>query len=395
MSIKATFPAGVTDITVNGLHQWDYGQKVEIHADDLPALIEVHFACADMHDAVVRVCSVIDGKAEAAIPDHCLEQTSPILAWIYLVGETTGATVKTIILPVVARTQPQPSPTLPEDISDKYTEAVAAMTELVEAVETAVANTAEAVLEDVKESIASGALPVSHASTAGFAVTADEADTAQTARYAEEAGKADFAKDADYAENAGWAEIAGDAETALTASRATSDKNGNDIAETYTQRASCRPQYTYHAGIALPTIVGDQRVIGNLPEGYTLDDISFLMVELEIFSTKEKIGLTAVREYIVNHSETPGQSNVDFTCTSTGVTVPRGGDQLSQPALLFASVHVRLHEQDGNVLIVFDDEKDSGLVKLSAAVGHSDTSFTEAMNLFEKCLLVSTTFGFI
>lgn len=131
MSIKVIFPPGATRLSVNGLHQWDYGRKIEIHADDLPPLVEVHFACDGMEEAVVRSCAVIDGVAEAAVPDQCLEQTTPVTAWVYEVGETSGETVKTIILPITPRTKPQPGATVPQDVSDKYTEAVAAMTELV------------------------------------------------------------------------------------------------------------------------------------------------------------------------------------------------------------------------------------------------------------------------
>lgn len=176
MSIKATFPAGVNELTVHGLHQWDYGQKLEIHADDLPAMLEVHFACEGMRDAVVRSCALIDGVAEAAIPDQCLEQTSPVIAWVYLVGETSGATDKTIIMPIIARTQPQAGATVPEVIGDRYTEAVSAMNGLVNEFKEIVDNVAEEVKDEVREGFASGELiapnaeHAQRANYAGFAV---------------------------------------------------------------------------------------------------------------------------------------------------------------------------------------------------------------------------------
>ena len=77
MNIKAIIPSGQTEITVNGLHQWDYGQTLEICSNDLPAVIEVHFACSGMTEAVVRSCSSYekDGiqTATAIIPDRCIE----------------------------------------------------------------------------------------------------------------------------------------------------------------------------------------------------------------------------------------------------------------------------------------------------------------------------------
>ena len=67
MNIKAFFPAGVDSITVSGLTQWDYGRKLEIQADDLPALVEVHFACSivGVDRDVFTTCAVNDELAVA------------------------------------------------------------------------------------------------------------------------------------------------------------------------------------------------------------------------------------------------------------------------------------------------------------------------------------------
>lgn len=176
MSIKVIFPPGATRLSVNGLHQWDYGRKIEIHADDLPPLVEVHFACDGMEEAVVRSCAVIDGVAEAAVPDQCLEQTTPVTAWVYEVGETSGETVKTIILPITPRTKPQPGATIPEDVADKYTQAVAAMTELVAECEQTVKDAVDEVVDEVEDRVAE--------------TLYNEGWTAKKAEYANEAGKA-------------------------------------------------------------------------------------------------------------------------------------------------------------------------------------------------------------
>ena len=39
MIIKAIIPAGVTELTVHGLHQWNYGQQLEIAAEALPTVV--------------------------------------------------------------------------------------------------------------------------------------------------------------------------------------------------------------------------------------------------------------------------------------------------------------------------------------------------------------------
>lgn len=181
MSLRATFPAGVTDLTVHGLHQWDYGRTLEIQADDLPpALVEVHFVCPGMKDAIVRACSVEGGVAVAAIPDQCLEQSAPITAWVYAVGESSGETIKTIALTVIPRARPQAGKSIPEEISNKYTKAVGAM-------------------NDAVASVANGdvvAKKAEHAKTATRALNADratDADKAETASFAHVAYETDQA----------------------------------------------------------------------------------------------------------------------------------------------------------------------------------------------------------
>ena len=178
MNVKAIIPQGQTVMTVNGLHQWDYGQKLEIHSDDLPAMIEVHFACLGMDEAIVRSCSKIDGKGifEAAIPDRCLEQSAPITAWVCEVGATSGTTVKTLTLVVTPRVRPQrPESSALEAVSDKYTEAVAAMNSLVEQAERTVTNAADEVYERVAADVRDGTIT---APQAGHAKTAELADKA-------------------------------------------------------------------------------------------------------------------------------------------------------------------------------------------------------------------------
>ena len=133
MAIIATFPEGVTCVTVNGLHQWDYGRTLEIHDPTLPALVEVHFGYMGAREAAVRSCDATSGVATVAIPDACLEQAAAVTAWVYALGETTGRTIRTVVLPIVARPRPAALADLPsEDVSNKYTEAVNAMNAAVE-----------------------------------------------------------------------------------------------------------------------------------------------------------------------------------------------------------------------------------------------------------------------
>lgn len=181
MSIKAIFPAGVEALTVHGLHQWDYGQKLEITHPDLPAVVEVHFSAVGAQDAIVRVGNGTAGVLEVSIPDELLEQSRPILAWVYVVGETSGTTMLTVTMPLQARARPTAAGPVPAPIVDKYTEAVAAVNAQV-------------------ESLKKGDVTVAKA------LAADSATTA------------------------------GSATTAATATKATQDGNGRNIAETYIEK---------------------------------------------------------------------------------------------------------------------------------------------------------------
>lgn len=186
MGIKAFIPAGQTALTVNGLHQWDYGQKLEIHDDSLPALIEVHFACTGMKDAIVRSCSVLQGVAEVAIPDQCLEQITPITAYIYEVGESSGATTKVIVLTVTPRPRPLITGAITPTISDKYTELMGAVNEQVHALK-------------------AGNVTVSRALIAEKAITAEKADSLADP----ENTQVGFADKATEATTAAWSSRAG------------------------------------------------------------------------------------------------------------------------------------------------------------------------------------------
>ena len=183
MAILAELNNGSSEITVKGLHQWDYGQQLQIKADDLIGDIEVHFACPGMKEAVVRNCAVIGGIATASIPDQCLEQTAPVIAWVYVIEGTIGTTTKTIRLPIIPRTKPHPGRSVPPEISDKYTEAITAMNALVAEFEEIADNTGNTGqrIDDIMD----GSLVVAKAERSHLAESASSADRATTAQHAD------------------------------------------------------------------------------------------------------------------------------------------------------------------------------------------------------------------
>ena len=171
MAIKALFPEGTTTISLAPLYQWDYGQELEIEAASLPSLIEVHFACNGMNEAVVHTCSCVGNIATVAIPDRCLEQSNEITAWVYEIDGTAGRTIYSIHIPITARTRPARSESIPQSVQDTYTQLI---TEV----------------NDLLESLQRGGVHVGYAIKAGSADKATTADSATTAVSANTAGSA-------------------------------------------------------------------------------------------------------------------------------------------------------------------------------------------------------------
>ena len=186
MPIKAIFKAGSRKIVIsNQLYQWDYGRELQIEAEDLPSIVEVHFATPEMKEAIVHTCSVgDDGKGIVSIPNPCVEQANPISVWVVQIGETSGKTLKEITIRVTPRTRPQPGATIPEEVGDRYTEAIDAMNEAVESVERTIANAVGTVEQVVTRHLEDGVIVPAksdYATSAGSAKSAETANTAQSA----------------------------------------------------------------------------------------------------------------------------------------------------------------------------------------------------------------------
>ena len=176
MAIKATFPSGVTSVTLPPLYQWDYGQVLEIESEDkLSPVVEVHFSCAGMTEAEVRICAFADNDiATVKIPDSCLEQTANITAFVYEKDVDNGRTTKAISIPIIARARPSRPVEIPVDASDCYTQLIAEVNEAIGALRDGTVTVKNA--ENAKKAeTANTALSATTASTAQEANTANEA----------------------------------------------------------------------------------------------------------------------------------------------------------------------------------------------------------------------------
>lgn len=170
MALKATFTAGSDSTIVKGLYQWDYGQVLEIESADIGSeIFEVHFASSSMNEAIVRSCTFVNGVGSVILPDVCLEQSSTITAWIYQINGTQGHTIKTITMPITARIRPSINRDIPAEVSDKYTELITEVNEVVDALENGNITAAKAI----------DATNAAHATSAGNAGTANYAMQAE------------------------------------------------------------------------------------------------------------------------------------------------------------------------------------------------------------------------
>ena len=184
MAIKVSFNAGDHTAVIGGLYQWDYGQVLEIESLELGTeLMEVHFACPGMSEAIVRSCQFVDGIGTVTIPDQCLEQTGNITAWVYSISATQGHTVKTITLPITGRMRPSALRDVPPEYINKYAEAIEEINKAVNAIEKGNVAAAKALTANTAKSAdtAKNAESATYATSAGSATTAGSANTATMA----------------------------------------------------------------------------------------------------------------------------------------------------------------------------------------------------------------------
>ena len=130
MPILAQFTEGITEITVSGLYQWDYGQTIEIQCSSLTSSFEVHFAnrkCAMAHIRMGTTANTI-----IPIPDALLEQPCDIIAWVYCIGENEGCTIRVIHIPVTPRTKPESDPSIDTTEQTQFQQMMAQFNQTIE-----------------------------------------------------------------------------------------------------------------------------------------------------------------------------------------------------------------------------------------------------------------------
>lgn len=304
MALKAIFPPEKDTITVAGLYQWDYGQELEIDAEGLPEVIEVHFSCTNMAEAIVRTCVRENGVYTVSIPDDCLEQTTPITAWIYNFAVTQGKTVKVITLPVVARTRPSVTREVSADDEDHFAQLVTDLNEAVRKLQSGEIKVKEAENADVATTVN------------GFTGKVDEAAFAQVAQ---------------------------------------KDYQGNVIHSTYVKKSDKK---SLHYRIdTVPTIYkGATVVVGSFPSDNTVNDIVSIGLNIGLEYTSSIIAdalpannlrFSGVKIFDVGVNPTTGFREAPFHTTATAHT--KSGN------IAISSMDVTVYVKNNTLYLKFDD----------------------------------------
>lgn len=131
--VYAKFTHTYDEVTTNKVTQWDYGRTLRIEGLKLPSVVRIDFCISGEQTTIARIGTTKDNVTDVVIPDSLLEQAQTIVAYVYLNDTTTGKTVKTINIPVVARPKPEEHDT-PES-KELFAEAIEVVNEIANRVE--------------------------------------------------------------------------------------------------------------------------------------------------------------------------------------------------------------------------------------------------------------------
>lgn len=122
--LEAIFNEAIQTVTLTGLFQWDYGQKLYIKGIELPEAMEVHFSNNKEKEAIVMPAIKEGEHIVVDVPNVLLEKSLDITAWVYEVTAESGETLKTIILKVEPRIKPQDFISTNPDAEDLLAETI-------------------------------------------------------------------------------------------------------------------------------------------------------------------------------------------------------------------------------------------------------------------------------
>ena len=122
--LEAIFTENVLTITLAGLYQWDYGQKLYIKGLELDATEQIHFSNQKEKEAIVMPLVKKGEHYICDIPNVLLEKSLDIICWIYDIGANSGETIRTVILKIEPRAKPQDFISTNPDANDILSDAL-------------------------------------------------------------------------------------------------------------------------------------------------------------------------------------------------------------------------------------------------------------------------------
>ena len=138
MIIDAYPREGVPSRT-KAVYQYDYGQIIRIHLNDLPAAYKVEFSNSTRADAI----STVQTTDEVVIPAAFLTAGTPVYCWIVVVDEESRTTEYALTVPVTVRARPTDQEPAPEEQTE-IEQTLAALNGAVEDADQAAADAREA-----------------------------------------------------------------------------------------------------------------------------------------------------------------------------------------------------------------------------------------------------------
>ena len=134
--LVVNIPNKIAKVTTEPLYQWDYGQELQVLGDNFPAICQVHFCNKKTLQAITRLAVSIEGGIKVAIPDELLEEPYNIDAFIYVIEDESGNTLKLVEIPIIARQKPSELSEPTEDQQSEFDQIIATLNNKVEEAET-------------------------------------------------------------------------------------------------------------------------------------------------------------------------------------------------------------------------------------------------------------------
>lgn len=323
-TVTAIFSSRSRSCRTAPIYQYDIGDVLTVAGIDLPTAAQVHFSNTENGESKTSIMQ--DGQV--TIPQEYTQSGKPVYAWLYLVGEESGSTKLSIIIPVIARakiTDQEPSP----DEHSTIDQTIAALNRAVEQTAADVvsadasaqaAQTAQAAAETAQTAAETAAQQAADVQSDVFAAR-DAAIAAKTAAETAQAQAGQSAQSASESASSAATEAENAAESAQTAMTAQASaetaKSGAETAAGGAQTAATDAQH--------------ERESAMLAAGAA----SSAMLNAQTAQTAAETAATAAQQSATAAAQSATAANTaktDAQTAKTGAETARSGAETAQAA---------------------------------------------------------------